>query len=169
MFFYCDQLIYNTYENADYLGNDENPYVVLVKYKNTAALNCTIHEDTKVIYSSAFEGCKSLMQVTIGDKVTSIGESAFEGCISLAKVTASGSVTEIGNYAFYGCTALTEVMISDSVTSIGDGAFRDCSRLTSIIYGGTIEQWNAITKGSNWDNNKDSYTIHCTDGNIAKS
>ena len=37
-----------------------------------------------------------------------------------------------------------------------------------ITYTGTQAQWNAISKGSNWNYNTGSYTIHCTDGDIAK-
>jgi hypothetical protein len=47
-------------------------------------------------------------------------------------------------------------------------AFSHCSSLTSITYTGTISQWNAITFGSSWNYATNNYTIHCTDGDIAK-
>ena len=78
-------------------------------------------------------------------------------------------VTEIYQYAFYSFYSLTNVTIPDSVTSIGERAFYSCSDLTSITFKGTMTQWNAISKGSNWNDNTGNYTIHCTDGNIPKS
>ena len=78
------------------------------------------------------------------------------------------SVTSIGYEAFSGCTGLTSVTIPDSVTSIGKFAFYGCTGLTSITYQGTKAQWNAISKGSWWNDNTGKYTIHCTDGDIAK-
>lgn len=46
------------------------------------------------------------------------------------------------------------------VTSIGEYAFWHCGNLTHIYYTGTEEEWNAIAKGSRWDNGTPSYTIH---------
>jgi len=55
------------------------------------------------------------------------------------------------------------------VTSIGERAFYECNNLVSITYNGTKAQWNAISKGSKWNQNTGNYTIHCTDCDIAKS
>ena len=141
----CDNLQYNEYDNGYYLGNASNPYVVLVKAKDTSITSCTINEQTKVIYHSAFYGCKGLTSITIPDSVTSIGDYAFYGCTRLTSITIGNSVTRIGRYAFYGCGSLT-----------------------SITYQGTKAQWNAISKGEQWNNNTGSYTITCTDGTISK-
>ena len=70
---------------------------------------------------------------------------------------------------FYNCSALINVTIGSGVTSIGSGAFYGCSGLTSINYQGTKAQWNAISKGMEWNYCTGSYTIHCTDGNTSKS
>ena len=82
--------------------------------------------------------------------------------------TIPSSVTQITNNAFLGCYNLTNITIPEGVTSIEAYAFRSCGNLTSIIFNGTKEQWNAISKGTNWNGNTGSYTIYCTDGNIAK-
>ena len=55
-----------------------------------------------------------------------------------------------------------------NVTSIGDYAFRNCTSLEIINFQGTKAQWNAISKGTSWNSNTGEYTIHCTDGDIAK-
>ena len=129
----CTSLQYNEYGNGLYLGNTENPYAVFIKMKSDDVASITIHNDTKLIYGSSFSGCTALMNVTIGDSVTSIGEYAFYRCSGLTSITIPDSVTSIGTSAFYGCDGLTSVTIPDSVTSIGHQAFLGCSGLTSII------------------------------------
>ena len=131
----CTSLTYNEYDNAYYLGNSTNPYLLLVKAKNTSIKSCKIHEDVKFIYDQAFEDCRSFTSVTIPDSVTSIGDFAFHGCDGLTSVTIPNSITSIGIYAFCGCKSLTSVTIPDSVTSIGYDAFRDCTSLTSATIG----------------------------------
>ena len=133
----CSSLQYNEYDNAYYLGNDSNPYVVLVKAKSEAITTCTIHEKTKVIYSSAFCNCSSLTSITIPDSVTSIGDYAFYGCGSLTSITIGNSVTSIGYEAFSYCSSLTSITIPDSITSIGYDAFLNCSSLTSVTFENT--------------------------------
>ena len=285
----CNQLQYNQYENALYLGNETNPYVVLKAATTKTIRSCTIHENTKVIYpfafqqrtnltsitipnsvtyigKCAFDACTSLANVNFGNGLTKIGVYAFSGCVGITNITipdsvaiieegvfsgmgltsitipasieridvrafsdcdnltsitvdsnnpvyhsvgnciiqtkekmlvigcknsvipTDGSVTSIGRYAFYDCSftsftipdiitvipegafavcaSLTSITIPDSVTSIDYIAFYQCSSLTTITFMGTMEQWNAIEKESNWDFLAGSYTVKCTDGDI---
>ena len=136
---------YNKDDNAYYLGNAGNPYVVLIKANNTSITSCTINSKTKVIYYSAFENCSSLTSITIPDGVTTIGD-----------------------YAFDDCSRLTSITIPDSVTSIGSEAFANCLMPTNITFKGTKEQWDAIVS-SDWDSGRNYYTIQCTDGEITKN
>ena len=106
--------------------------------------------------------------ITIPNGVTAIPSFAFCGCSSLTSVTIGGSVTSIGDWAFRDCTGLTSIIIPNSVTSIAAGVLFSCIRLTSITFNGTKAQWNAISKGTDWNNNTGNYTIHCTDGDIPK-
>ena len=150
------------------------------KYKSVN--NCLLSKDgatlilcckTSIIPNSvtsignyAFSGCDSLTSITIPNSVTSIGSEAFYGCKGLTSITIPDSVTYIGSSAFSYCSSLTSVTIPDSVTTISSTVFNHCSELTSITYGGTMAQWNAISKSSSWNSNTKNYTVTCTDGKL---
>ena len=71
----------------------------------------------------------------------------------------------IRNSAFYECTSLSSVTIPNSVTTIGNSAFSECTSLSNINFNGTIAQWKAITKGTEWHVGVPSTTkVTCTDG-----
>ena len=96
----CSKINYNEYDNAQYIGNEDNPYLVLVKAVNKNINSCNINEFTKVISHSAFLDCKSLRTVTIPNGLKNIENCAFENCNTLSTVTIPASVTRIGSYAF---------------------------------------------------------------------
>ena len=85
------------------------------------------------IADNAFNGCVSLVKITLPEQIASIGSSSFSGCSNLKKIAIPDSVTSIGNKTFYGCSSLTSVTIGNGVTSIGSYAFSGCSSLTSSI------------------------------------
>ena len=80
----------------------------------------------------------NLVEVTIGQCVTSISQNTFYKCSSLTSIDIPNSVTSIGNGAFEYCSDLTSVTIPDSVTSIGINAFAYCSGLTSCTIGSGV-------------------------------
>ena len=131
-FYGCTALQYTEYENLLYLGNEDNPYLVLVDVKDTSLTNYTINPNTKYIYNNAFYNCDSLTSITIPEGVTSIGSYAFYNCDSLTSITIPEGVTSIGGSAFRGCNSLASITIPDSVTSISDYTFSSCINLTSI-------------------------------------
>ena len=80
----------------------------------------------------AAQGDLALPTEIEGLPVTSIGDEAFNFCRTLTSITIGDNVTSIGQSAFSYCTSLTSITIPDSVISIGDSAFEFCNRLTSI-------------------------------------
>lgn len=105
--------------------------------------------------------------IKFASDITSIGSNAFYSCSGMTSITIPNSVTSIGDGAFYLCIALTSITIPDSVIIIKSSAFQNCTSLTSISYTGTIAQWNAITKSTNWHINVPATVVHCTDGDVA--
>lgn len=85
------------------------------------------------VAGNAFQNCKKLTKVTIGENVTEIGKNAFSGCSGLKTVNIGKNVTVIGDNAFYKCTALTKVTIPSKVAKIGKKAFYKCKKLKRII------------------------------------
>ncbi|MBR2196832.1 MAG: leucine-rich repeat protein [Salinivirgaceae bacterium] len=83
----CDKLKYNEYDNGLYLGNTENPYLVLIKAKSTNITSCEITDKCKVIATGAFSGCSELTSITVPNSVQNIGCGAFSGCSSLQSMT----------------------------------------------------------------------------------
>lgn len=79
------------------------------------------------------------------------------------------TVTAIGENAFQNQTSVTRVILPYAVAEIGSKAFAGCTNLTDITFYGTTAQWNAVTKGADWDLNTGNYSIHCTNGTIVKS
>ena len=128
----CYNIAYNKHNNGLYLGNANNPFLILMKVENKNVFSFKINEKTKIIYNFAFSYCSNLISVTIPNNITSINPRVFYYCSSLENITIPDSVTSIGNSAFEGCSSLTSVTIPNSVTTIGWGTFYGCSSLTSI-------------------------------------
>ncbi len=55
------------------------------------------------------------------------------------------SVTSVEDAAFDNCSNLTSVYIPKSVTYIGNCSFMTCDALKDVYYGGTKQEWNAMS------------------------
>ena len=140
-FYGCNNLQYNEYGGGRYLGNEENPYAVLISVSYHTE-NLEINSSTRIIYGK-FTTCRGLTSVTIPSSVSSIGNEMFKDCDDLTSVVISDGVTSIGDSAFKYCSDLKTVIIPNSVTKIGADAFSGCSNLQYYEYGGALYLGNA--------------------------
>lgn len=104
---------------------------------------------------------KTGTEYVIPDTVTAIANAAFSGT-PLEKITVPNGVTEIPAYAFESCAKLKEVVLPAGITNIGKNAFYKATALTDVWFGGTEEQWNAITVDSTGNDILSTATIHYT-------
>lgn len=89
----------------------------------------------------AFEGCSSLIRITIGDNVDFIDIGVFDGCSKLTEVEFNAKNCTYGNETnqsneyrgiFKGCTALEKVKMREGIKRIPCYAFSGCSALSDI-------------------------------------
>jgi len=76
----CNLLQYNIKDNLKYLGNDANPYMVLVGVTDVNLSSYTIDQNTKIVCDKAFENCKSMTSIVIPSAVEYMGEFVFANC-----------------------------------------------------------------------------------------
>ena len=138
-------LKYNEYDNALYLGNQDNPYLALIALKENAS-SCTINKSTKIVADGAFISSYPTIESISADEnneyFTVIDGILFDKdckkliCYPAGKTSATytipDGVTSIGEFAFSWCKSLESVAIPDSVTYIGQQAFLYCTSLENI-------------------------------------
>ncbi len=147
-FYGCTNLKYAVQGNCYYLGNDNNPYLVLCSASSKSTTYVTISSQTRFIHSQAFDECTSLTSITIPSSVTSIGAYAFSNCTNLANVTISKGVKTIELLAFNGCTSLRSISLPNSVACVGQGAFSGCTNLKTVSIPDSVTSWeNGVFSG----------------------
>lgn len=104
-------LSYNSSRGIKYLGNDINPYLIVIGVENYNSSTYIIDDNAKFIYNAAFAYCASM------------------NCITLPT-----SLIDIGSFAFYNCRSLEEITIHRNIERIGVGSFSNCASLSSVIF-----------------------------------
>ena len=99
------------------------------------AINCT---SAGSFDGPVFNSCANIVDINIGEKVTTIPGNVFKGLSSLTSIEIPDSVTSIGANAFYNCSNLLYLTIGRGVSSIGSRAFTNCDRLIEIYNKSTV-------------------------------
>ena len=155
-------------------GYTQDGYVDTISAVGTEAFrNNTLIESVIIpkgytkISNYALAYCSSLRKVDIPNTVNDLGAAAFRGCTSL-KVISLPKLTNVGTHIFEGCTNLCRVRLS-GVPKLSVQMFASCTALKDIFYDGTMAEWEALTKDADWNAATGAYTVHCSDGDVAKA
>ncbi len=153
VFYGCSNLNYNIYNNAKYLGNSDNPYLVLIEATSTSITSCEINENCKIVEECAFYNCGDLKAITIPENLSSIGGYAFRNCSVLSSVNFLGTITQWTQINFYGSSDSNPLQYArklliqgeeinsinlSGISSIKQYAFVNCGNITSVIISGSV-------------------------------
>jgi|GEM_PF-6483869 len=127
------------YDNARYVGNDENPYMYLVDTKIKTMTSCEVKEGCRYIGAGAFEDCTSLTTITIPETVIKLGVVSFTNT-GLSTVNLPSNLKSIGQKSFEECHNLTSIVIPDTVVELGSQTFNECENLTNVQIGKGLTQ-----------------------------
>lgn len=162
------------YFRDDIITKDTTLYAKWIKNDDPKCYVYQTRDDGKSLIITGSDSAIHLSGVEVPDTinglpVVEIGGYAFSSCNSATTMVIGNNVRIIGDYAFANNSDTVSVTLPASVTSIGKAAFWYCERLKTIIYKGTKSQWEAVSKGEDWDTGIGGrYTISCTDGNISR-
>lgn len=115
-FFLNDNLIceYDDIYGVKYLGNKENPYLILYDSVGSSITECVVNENCKFINDYAFTYCSKLASVTIPEGVMSIGDSAFYSCSILKSLYIPSTVCYIGDATLNCSSSIEEIIVAES-------------------------------------------------------
>ena len=122
-FLNCATGVYRTENGVSYVGNAQNPYLVLVKAEDTDTV--TINAATRVIAENAFMGT-GVTSITVPRSVVAIGNNAFTSCMALEEIVFLQTVGWQRSI-YYGARESSTVDVSDAAANVNSmtGAYRD--------------------------------------------
>lgn len=88
----------------------------------------------------AFDLCRNLAFVTLGEGVETIGTAAFHECVNLRRINYPSTLKTIGGFAFqYDSSLYTPLALPEGFTSLGVVSYGDYVSLTSATFPGTMD------------------------------
>ena len=158
----CDMEDYSTSSPAPWAGYRNKIKKVIVESGVTG------------IGSYAFENCKNLSSVEIGNTVQKIGEGAFSNCLTLKSVTIPSSVDTIAYGAFWWCPDLGTVYFEGNAPEMGDEIFHNMS--LTAYYVVNDKTWTSAKRGNygghvtwkTWYGNREEGSIYVDSMNLGE-
>lgn len=152
-------------------GGDEtsNNHLYWTLKENHLKINCASpvwndHPEKQIIrvynwYSNIVE--MPINKLTI-NHVDTIGGGVFRNIDDLQLVDIQSGTRYISSSSFRDNDNLQTVYLPPSVERINSYAFYNCPLLTDVYFNGNQQQWNSVTKASNWKPNATKVHWHCT-------
>jgi len=134
-----------SFTSLDLTGRTQGDRIHLSSYSFYNCTNLKTAYIDHAIISNAFEGCRNLEEVIIGDDMGGLGSYAFLNCTGLKTVKIGDGIIfeenghqnntglfSIDGNAFSGCTNLTTVVIGASMRFISSNAFKQCNKIKTL-------------------------------------
>lgn len=141
------------YDNATYIGNEANPYTVLMKVNDFTITSIDIPQATKVIAPAAFcdmngtKGCADLTSLTLPNGLKGIGTGSFIFA-GITSLTIPDGVECIDVTAFGGCPNLQNVVFPNTIKEIPAGTFMACGFETFAVQEGIEAIYTSAFQGT---------------------
>ena len=98
------------------------------------------------VATDGFAGMMGLLSISLPETVTLIGPRAFYGDSALKVLSLPSQTYGIGREAFFGCLSLSQLYLgAGALNHVDEGAFTYCQSLAEVRFGGTEEEYAAIT------------------------
>ena len=173
MFQQCINLTYINVEegNTAYKSIDGILYsydeTVLVQYPSARPdTTFVVPSSVTHIYGRAFDYTFNLNEIVLHNNITTIDTNAFADS-NISQLILPANLIEMGRAMAQVCPNLTYVEFNNPTGAIGESIFYNCKQLTTIKFNGTMAEWNALTKGRQWNYNVPATNVICLDGDVA--
>ena len=103
-------------------------------FEGVGITSIIIPDSVEELGSGCFKGCLSLVDISLGNKLTQISEECFKNCSALELISIPKNIVNINASAFENCNNLNVLNIDSMplLETIGNNAFKNCSSMTSI-------------------------------------
>jgi len=169
-----NSVLYNETDTANELENDGNNFKNSDnEMDNDFGLNLCLLDNNSYsvtgIINSTFETDILIPKNYNGKEITVLAASAFQGNKEIMYVNIEAEIKNVSASAFFNCEKLTRIDLPKTIINIKPYAFSGCKNLKEIFFGGTVQEWKYIEKGSCWDNQTGDYEIYCLNGIFRKN
>ena len=103
-------LQFSSYGGARYLGNDQNPYLVLYDCE-TELETGSVHPQTQLIVPEAFADQVKLKEMTIEGRVANLYADTFLNCTGLERIFFGMSMKYVDPLAFSNCPRIRQIEV----------------------------------------------------------
>lgn len=130
--FNVDLPIVKQYENGYYIGNNDNPYQILLQVDYDIEGNMSIHQDTEIISGGIFYLANKITKLVLPENVKYLSSGSLNS-LSIQSITLNKNLKCINPYAFGTCYRLLEVYNLSSIY-IGEASNTGASEYALDIY-----------------------------------